>query len=58
MKEGHLAIIIGECFQAICQQLKSEKEITEFTEGLRFLTRQDLPVIVILLYLKEYAKKV
>ena len=62
-KEGDLGLAIGLNFEDICQQLEANNHdakqlISEFSAGLSFLIRQDLPFTVILLYLAEYAKKV
>ena len=62
-KEGDLGLAIGLNFENICQQLEmnnhdGEQLISEFSAGLSFLKRQDLPFTIILLYLAEYAKKV
>ena len=62
-KKGVLGLAIGLNFEDICQQLESNNHdakqlISEFSAGLWFLIRQDLPFTVILLYLAEYAKKV
>ena len=62
-KEGNLGFAIGEYFEHVCQQLETNNHnanqlISEFSAGLSFLIRQNLPFTVILLYLAEYAKKV
>ena len=63
MNEGNLGIAIGMNVQSICQSLEennddAKQRISEFTAGVSFLIRQDLPLIVVLLYLAEYAKNV
>lgn len=63
MKDGDLGLAIGEVFNKICQRLETNNPdakqlISEFTAGLSFLIRQDLPLLVIFLYLAEYQKKV
>ena len=62
-KEGDLGLAIGLNFEDICQQLDehnddSKQLILEFTEGLRFLIRQALPLTILMLYLAEYKKKI
>ena len=53
-------MLIGLTFIEICNELKEkgkEHLIPEFSAGLSFLNKHNLPVKIMVLYLQEYIKK-
>ena len=58
--DWQLGMLIGVTFIQICDELKEkgrEHLIPEFSAGLSFMNKQNLPVKIMVLYLQEYMKK-
>lgn len=51
--EWQWGFVIGECINNICDKL-DEKRKKEFIAGVRFLIREDIPLVVIFLYMSKY----